>query len=540
MRNILISLIAFICLLSFSAVPETSLYSPVYKIQPDQIDPQIENGYPAGRGPDQLVLYSPEYGNRTGTNLWGIEATIKNGIITHIGGNNSVIPRDGFVLSGHGKGKIHILQNLKQGMEFRYDIDNKTCEIQYTPRCFVYLLRNKHQELVKKGFSPEYHSSDTINKKLKWIDKRIVKLEKRVDQQKRIKEKDLKKIELALKEVFWMQYPVMGAQRSITINLKDLQNNHKELMKVVSKYDVSSIYLDYLTDGACIDQDSAGFDKTDDAVTSGNIKALLAPLTEKGISIYFRISPLKIDGKSKYFTRKHGNWLAENKNSQTLFHTDKSSYLCPSNNEYQAYLTAFIEKVSKEYPLTGIVLTDIYIPENSCYCEDCCKSYFLLTGIDPKYQEIDENDPVQKKRWLKWREALVGDLTKMIHQKLPEEMELYVQLDHTDTNKIRPDFYTLVKEGNIDGFLATQRGVSSPCLFQLKKDKINFLLGYIVMDNSQSPIKQAQKMIEKKRDFGLEISSLVLDSSSIYHKQQKKQVRETYKKLFGTILKSEE
>jgi uncharacterized lipoprotein YddW (UPF0748 family) len=54
------------------------------------------------RGTNELIIYTPDFGASTGTNAYGYEATVENGIITKAGGNNSPIPSDGFVLSGHG------------------------------------------------------------------------------------------------------------------------------------------------------------------------------------------------------------------------------------------------------------------------------------------------------------------------------------------------------------------------------------------------------------------------------------------------------
>ncbi|MGC9317598.1 MAG: DUF4838 domain-containing protein [Armatimonadota bacterium] len=55
------------------------------------------------RGPDELVIYTPEHGETTGTNMWGVEVVVSDGEVVdvQIRQGDAAIPADGFVLSGH-------------------------------------------------------------------------------------------------------------------------------------------------------------------------------------------------------------------------------------------------------------------------------------------------------------------------------------------------------------------------------------------------------------------------------------------------------
>ncbi|HLE76811.1 MAG TPA: phosphodiester glycosidase family protein, partial [bacterium] len=70
------------------------------------------------RGTDELILYRPEFDATTRTNPFGAEATVVGGVVTSIadGQGNSAIPRDGFVLSGHGRARQWITQRLAVGI----------------------------------------------------------------------------------------------------------------------------------------------------------------------------------------------------------------------------------------------------------------------------------------------------------------------------------------------------------------------------------------------------------------------------------------
>lgn len=70
------------------------------------------------RRADELIMYTPRFDLFTRTNQFGTEAIIVGGVITEVRdlrGNNP-IPRDGVVVSGHGRARQWILQNLQPGM----------------------------------------------------------------------------------------------------------------------------------------------------------------------------------------------------------------------------------------------------------------------------------------------------------------------------------------------------------------------------------------------------------------------------------------
>jgi peptidoglycan-N-acetylglucosamine deacetylase len=79
------------------------------------------SGTDVARGTDQLVVYTPAVGTVTPTNRWGAEAAVVNGaVVTMVDRAPTdapplAIPRDGVVLSGHGKARDWMLANLKVG-----------------------------------------------------------------------------------------------------------------------------------------------------------------------------------------------------------------------------------------------------------------------------------------------------------------------------------------------------------------------------------------------------------------------------------------
>lgn len=79
------------------------------------------DGVDIERGDDKMVLYTPAYGEKTGTNEYGYEVIVENGIITKLGGNNSVIPENGYVVSLHGSPARWMRLKMVKGMTVEYD-----------------------------------------------------------------------------------------------------------------------------------------------------------------------------------------------------------------------------------------------------------------------------------------------------------------------------------------------------------------------------------------------------------------------------------
>jgi hypothetical protein len=75
------------------------------------------NGVNIYRSANFLVEYTPAFGASTGTNQYGYEAAVVNGVVTKVanGVGNMAIPSNGFVLSGHGTSRTFLADNATVG-----------------------------------------------------------------------------------------------------------------------------------------------------------------------------------------------------------------------------------------------------------------------------------------------------------------------------------------------------------------------------------------------------------------------------------------
>lgn len=87
-----------------------------------KVDPPIKTGFGGDRGTNELIVYTPKYGEpNTGTNPWGTEVIVQGGVVTASSPYNSAIPADGFVISGHGDSAQWIAMNLRPGVGVALD-----------------------------------------------------------------------------------------------------------------------------------------------------------------------------------------------------------------------------------------------------------------------------------------------------------------------------------------------------------------------------------------------------------------------------------
>lgn len=117
----------------------------------DALDPKKENDkisyYPGLRGPNQLIVYTPNYGPRTGTNEFGTEAIIRNNMVVELNGADSIIPKDGFVISGHGSAKTWITNAIQVGSKVYLDYGTNTIKAYLIPESLMYAAKQKLTEV---------------------------------------------------------------------------------------------------------------------------------------------------------------------------------------------------------------------------------------------------------------------------------------------------------------------------------------------------------------------------------------------------------
>ncbi|MEU1844818.1 family 10 glycosylhydrolase [Micromonospora sediminicola] len=103
---------------------------PTATTNPDGVDPAKGECFPGCRGAEQLVVYTPAAGReRTGTNDFGYEITVRDGRVVARQGGDSAVPADGYVLSGHGSRGSWLEGNAPLGARVAVDGDTVTVDV---------------------------------------------------------------------------------------------------------------------------------------------------------------------------------------------------------------------------------------------------------------------------------------------------------------------------------------------------------------------------------------------------------------------------
>ena len=130
-----------------------------YKI--DFINPTAKDNpnwsfVPGFRGVDQMCVYTYDYqlkveNKYSGTNPWGLEASINNqGIVIEVKDCCEIL-QDGFVLSGNGKAHEFINDYVKPGAKVSLDFQNKTITVEINEiKTGLYTLNAKIELLSKR------------------------------------------------------------------------------------------------------------------------------------------------------------------------------------------------------------------------------------------------------------------------------------------------------------------------------------------------------------------------------------------------------
>lgn len=115
---------------SRSATTTLDATDPTPATNPDGVDPGSGDCYPGCRGAEQLIRYTSAWGSpSTGTNDFGYEVTVVDGVVVGAGGNDRQVPEDGWVLSGHGSRGSWLQANAVVGATITLDGDELTATI---------------------------------------------------------------------------------------------------------------------------------------------------------------------------------------------------------------------------------------------------------------------------------------------------------------------------------------------------------------------------------------------------------------------------
>ncbi len=402
-----------------------------------EVNPEEKPGAPAGRGPNELVIYLPDYGNRTGTNIWGVEAIVQDGIIQHIGGNDSPIPDDGLVLSGHGQARLWILENLTTGMEVEVDFDDRVIEASYSDKSRLFLLEDEFNLYNERSYDAFFHHSDDLEQRFERTENRLQTLQEGLEEEGKLNERLVRQTRDDLEWIYWEQFPYLSENRGMKISPFLVAEYKEDILEFADKFSINALYLPLIDRKGSVIEDVPLYPENQQALSLEKWNEVFSTVQDNEISVHLIYSPLKINPAWQLFINENREALVASQMGRTYFEVEGAYYLCPLNPDNQDKIIEYNEFLKDSIRFDGIVLEDYYLPVegeyDSCYCESCSGQFFSLTGIDPNYFDFVDSEDHEEK-WKQWRHESLNEFLEKLQKTYPDEVKRGLHLTFSETS----------------------------------------------------------------------------------------------------------
>ena len=381
-------------------------------INPQKQD-NVNNYYPGFRGPNELIIYTPKYGIKTGTNEFGTEAIVENNMVVSINGADSIIPYNGFVISGHGKAKTWIMKNIQVGTKVYIDYDNKIIKCFLTPESLMFAAKNKIKEV--NSILDYYRKADTLyndkkaNNYLNNSKDLLRKAEETPEKTQVLINEAMNSLDEAIKNA--MPY-FKSELRGVWV--RPVENSPEKIEKTVEKMynaGISDIFLETFYHGKTIyesdflkkygvttqREEFIGFDPLEIWIKEAHKRKMK-------VHIWFECFYLGNDNPkttpnhvlSVYPSWANKRYIDYEKEEPVPFVSEHNGYfLDPANLQVQEFLFGILKEIIENYNPDGINLDYIrypqsispdfpnYVISNWGYTKAAREEFKLIYGIDP-------------------------------------------------------------------------------------------------------------------------------------------------------------
>jgi uncharacterized lipoprotein YddW (UPF0748 family) len=424
------------------------ILNPSYSVSSTLLkkNPTAPFQFPGGRGSGELVYYDAAYGYpTTGTNEFGYEIVVENGIVVKVGGNDSTIPVNGFVLSGHGASKT-FLQNAQVGAEVTVVDYNVT--IILSAQSYLRAAQMRIDEAVQK-------LSNAVSSFLD-IDQTVA--QQRID----LARQQLIDAQTAYDQGLWTDAAgkaVMAANTALSAIYGSIESKvvdgrgiwyvptESSPLQVAATLDriqaagINMVFLQTIYRGYAIFPNSSEFKQNPSFIGWDPLEAFVTQGHKRGIEIHAWVHTFYTakEGEDPVYPQgpilaEHPEWAALDRNLQmkTTLESDHY-YISQGNPEAKDFLANGFLEMTHKYALDGLQLDYIRFPVSSTVGSPYEKGYTYDTvtrnrvvaelGFDPLYITPSDN-PVQWEQWVNWRKEQVTGFVKRISEGLPAQMLL--------------------------------------------------------------------------------------------------------------------
>lgn len=411
----------------------------------DVIDPQMSTNikgasYPGLRGANQLVIYTPYFGYRTSTNEFGTEAVIVGDTVTSLSGADSLIPANGLVISGHGKAKKWINENVMVGSKISIDLENRIITSYITSDTFLYGAREKIKEVENMMF---YYSQNTPNYNQRKIEQNLTHAKDYIDKAQKNGENSqryaTKAIELA--DIAMSNAVPYKASELKGVWIRPTYHSEEEIQTTLDRIadaGIDNVFIETYYHGLTIfpsrTMEEYGFIKQNPEYLGFDpLKIWITEAHRRGIKVHIWFESFYVGNKPPSTNEKFilavrpewANYQKKNVDFNTIpFSVSEHNgyFIDPANPEVQAFLYNLIDEIILRYRPDGINLDYIRYPQslaptysnydlsNWGYTKYAREEFEKMYGVDPI--ELNTDDYL----WYQWKIYRAGKVTDFVRR----------------------------------------------------------------------------------------------------------------------------
>ena len=411
----------------------------------DVVDPMVStnlNGvnYPGLRGANQLVVYTPRFGYRTGTNEFGTEAIVEGNIVVSLSGADSLIPANGFVISGHGAAKKWINENVMVGSKIYIDLENKIITSYVTSDTFLFSARERIREVqnMMSYYAQLYssYSQKRTEQNLNKANEYIMKAQKYTEDSQRYSSKAIEYADLAMATVI-----PYDSKELKGVWIRPTYFNKREIEDVLDKLEesgINNVFIETYYHGKTIfpskTMEKYGFVKQyEDYVGFDPLKVWVNEAHKRNIKVHIWFQTFYVGNKPpetnpEYILAQRPQWAnyqKKNAYSQTIAYSvseHNGYFIDPANPEVQTFLYELLCEIVHRYQPDGFNLDYIRYPQalasnysnydmsNWGYTPYARSEFRSIYGVDPI--EIRPTDPL----WSYWCHYRCGKVTDFVRK----------------------------------------------------------------------------------------------------------------------------
>jgi len=411
----------------------------------DVIDPRANTNtkgmnYPGLRGANQLVIYTPAFGFRTNTNEFGTEAVVVGDTVTSLSGADSLIPANGFVISGHGRAKKWMNENLMVGAKISVDQDTNTITSYITSDTFLYSAREKIKEVQNmKAYYAQisaFYNPRKTDQNIERANDFILRAERNCENSQKFASKAIEYADLAMAEVIPYDPNELKG-----VWIRPTYHSIEEIISVLNRMaetGINNVFIETYYHGQTIFPSSTmekyGFIKQNSEYTDFDpLRVWITEAHKRGIKVHIWFESFYVGNKSpetnpEYILAKRPEWAnyqKKNADSETIPYSvseHNGYFIDPANPEVQNFLYELISEIITKYCPDGINLDYIRYPQslapnystydlsNWGYTKYAREDFARIYGVDPI--EIDANDPM----WYQWKAYRAEKITNFVRK----------------------------------------------------------------------------------------------------------------------------